>query len=225
MGEEVAETPVGSTIRNIVAAHHIATAGLQTGLVELLEVIPLPIVRLMPDNNLAVRAEIWPAIGRAPASATAPEVDSALVTGRAQGQGGLTALEAETSHEAAEETETHSAEAPEVLADTTDPVPVPTATAVPPAWDPGAVEAFEAGADVVVGDADERVSGKKRWGRCNETNAWKPKSQAPLERSSSRVCIVLVCVRSRRGPTNHVENCSRGCWRKRKNFQHSPTSC
>jgi hypothetical protein len=56
----------------------------------------------------------------------------------------------------AQGTETPSAEVPEVLGDTTDRAPVPTATAVPLAWDPeveaseGDVEgdvAAEAGAD------------------------------------------------------------------------------
>lgn len=223
MGEEVAETPVGSTILNIGAAHPIATAGLQTGLAELREVILLRIARRVPGNSLAARAEIWPAIGQAPASATAPVVGSAPVTGRAQGQRDLTALEAVTSHGVAEEIETHSAEAPEVLGDTTDPAHVPTAAAGPPAWDPGAVEVSEAGADVVaVGGADERgFSGKKHRGQGNETKAWKPNSQAPVGRSRCRFCVVLVRARSRCGPTNHLENCSRGCWRKCKNLQHS----
>ena len=55
-----------------------------------------------------------------------------------------------------EETETHSAEVPEVLGDTTDRARVPTATAVLPAWD-REVEASVAEVDVgVVAGADER---------------------------------------------------------------------
>jgi hypothetical protein len=60
-------------------------------------------------------------------------------------------LEAGTSPGVEEETETHSEEVPGVLADTTDPARVPTAAAVPPAWDPEA----EVGVVAVAG-ADER---------------------------------------------------------------------
>jgi len=140
----------GSTILNIAAARPIATVLPPTGVGAQREGTPLLTVRRAPDNNWDGRAAIWPAIEPAPASATGPVVDWAGATGPAEG--GQTALEGGTSRAVAEETETHSAEAPEVLGDSTDRARVPTATAVPPARDPevGASEgdvAAVAGAD------------------------------------------------------------------------------
>lgn len=148
--EEAAETEPGSTILNIAAARPIATVLPRTGLAAPREGTPLRTVRLAPDNKWDGRAAIWQAIE--PASATAPAVDWGRVTGPAEV--GQTALEAETSAGVAEATETHSAEVPEVLGDTTDRAHVPTATAVPPAWDPE-VEASEGGVAAVAG-ADKR---------------------------------------------------------------------
>ena len=69
--------------------------------------------------------------------------------------GGQTALEAGTSPGVEEETETHLEEAPGVLADTTGPARVPTATAALPAWDPeGEGPEVEVGVAGVAG-ADE----------------------------------------------------------------------
>lgn len=124
----------------------------RTGLAALREGTPSLTVRPVPDNNWDGRAAIWPAIE--PASATGPAVDWAPVTGPAEG--GQTVLEAGTSRGVAEETETHSAEVPEVLGDTTDRARVPAATAVPPAWE-REVEAPEAGVDVAAA-----VGGDKR---------------------------------------------------------------
>jgi len=73
------------------------------------------------------------------------------VTGSAVG--GQTALEGGTSPGVEEETETHSEEAPGVLADTTGPARVPTATAALPAWDPE----VEVGVAAVAGAGEGRL--------------------------------------------------------------------
>lgn len=152
LAEEAGATELGSTIPNIAAARHIATVLPRTGLAALRAGTPSLTVRPVPDNNWDGRAAIWPAIGVALASATGPAVDWAR--GTVPAEGGQTALEAGTSRGVAGETETHSAEVPEVLGDTTDRAPVPTATAVPPAWDPEA-EASEGDVAAVAG-ADKR---------------------------------------------------------------------
>lgn len=153
LAEEAGATQPGSTIPNIAAARPIATVLPRTGLAAMREGTPSLTVRPAPGNNWDGRAAIWPAIEAAPAPATGPAVDWARVTGPAAG--GQTALEAGTSRGAAEETETHSAEVPEVLGDTTDRARVPAATAVPPAWDREA-EAPEAGVDVAAVGGDKR---------------------------------------------------------------------
>lgn len=145
--EEAAETQPGSTIPNIAAARPIATVLPRTGLVALREGTPLPAVRLAPGNNWDGRVALSRAIE--PVSATGPVADWARVT--APAEAGQTALEAGILRGGAEATETHSAEVPEVLGDSTDRARVPTATAVPPAWDPE-VEASEAGAAAVAGE-------------------------------------------------------------------------
>lgn len=154
LAEEAGATQPGSTILNIAAARHIATVLPRTGLAALREGTRSLTVRPAPDNNWDGRAAIWPAIEPAPASATGLVADW-VVTGPAAGQ---TALEAGTSRGVAEETETHSAEVPEVLADTTDRAPVPTAAEAPPARDPGA-EASEGDGAAVAG-ADKRCLGR-----------------------------------------------------------------
>ena len=106
------------------------------------------IARLAPDNSLADRVAMLPAIVAALASATEQAADWVGVTGSTVGD--QTALEAGTSAGVAEETETHSAEVPEVLGDSTDRARVPAATAVPPAWDPE-VEASEGDVAVAAG--------------------------------------------------------------------------
>lgn len=150
--EEAGETQAGSTILNIAAARPIVTVLPRTGLAAVREGTPSRTVRLVPDNNWDGRAAISPAIEPGPASATGPVVDWGRVTDPAEVD--QTALEAGTLPGVAEETETHSAEVPEVLGDSTDRARVPTATAVPPAWDPE-VEASEAGVAAVAG-ADKR---------------------------------------------------------------------
>jgi hypothetical protein len=133
--EEAEGIPVGGTVLNIVEARHIATVRPQTGLAALREETPLPTAKLVPDNSLAVKAAILPAIAVAAlASATELAAGWARVTGSAAG--GQTALEAATSRGVAAETETHLEEVPGVLGDTTDPARVPTAAAVPRAWAP-----------------------------------------------------------------------------------------
>jgi hypothetical protein len=125
----------------------------QTGLVALHEATRLLTARQEPDNNLAARAAILPAIAVARVSATELAVGWAGVTGSTVA--GQTALEAGTSLGVEEETETHLEEAPEVLADTTGPARVPTATAALPAWDPeGEGPEVEVGVAAVAG-ADE----------------------------------------------------------------------
>ena len=143
--------PAGNTIHNIVAERHIVTVRRQTDLAELHEATPLLTARLALNNNLAARAAILPAIVPAPASATELAVGWAGVTGSAVG--GQTVLEAGTSPGVEEETETHSEEAPGVLADTTGPARVPTATAALPAWDPE----VEVGVAAVAGAGEGRL--------------------------------------------------------------------
>lgn len=122
---------------------------------------PLRIAKLVPGNSSAVKAAICLAIGQVPASATGPVVGWARATDSEEA--GQTALEDGTSPEAAEVTETHSEEVPGVLGDTTDPARVPTATAVPPAWD-HEVEAFKAEVGVVVvAGAGETAMAQTRW--------------------------------------------------------------
>ena len=146
-----AEMAAGNTIHNIVAERHIVTVRPQTGLAALHEATPLLTARLALDNNLAARAAILPAIVAALASATELPVDWAGVTGSAVG--GQTALEGGTSPGVEEETETHSEEAPGVLADTTGPARVPTATAALPAWHPE----VEVGVAAVAGAGEGRL--------------------------------------------------------------------
>ena len=162
LAEEAGETQPGDTILNIAAARHIATVPLRTGLAAVREGTPLLTVRPAPDSNWDARAALWPAIEAARASATGPVVDWARVTGPPDGD--QTALEAVTSRGAAEETETPSAEVPEVLGDTTDRAREPTATAVPPAWDPE-VEASEGHAEGEGDVAAEAGADKRCLGR------------------------------------------------------------
>lgn len=151
--EEAEETQPGSTILNTAAARRIATVLLLTDLAATRGGTPLPTVRLVPDNNWDGRGAIWPVIERAlaPASATGRAADWEGVTGPAEG--GQTALEAGILREGAAETETHSAEVPEVLGDSTDRARVPIAAAVAPAWDP----------EVEEGDVAAVAGGGERW--------------------------------------------------------------
>lgn len=151
--EEDGEIPVGSTIHNIVEAPHIATVRLRTGLAALHEATLLPTVRLAPDNSLAVRAVICPAIAL---QATGSAIGQVEELGRA--------IEREVeeriasgvgiSRVAAAETEMPSAEVPEVPRVTTDRAHEPAAIAVLPAWDLEVEEAVSAAAVAVVGAGD-----------------------------------------------------------------------
>lgn len=132
--EEAEEIPVGSTIRNIVGARHIATVRPQTGLAALREATPLLTVRLVPDNRLAGRAAISPAIP--------PDV-AGLGTGQMEDLGPAIEPEAEEriasgagiSRVAVAETEMPSAEVPGAPKATTDRAHEPAAIAVLPACD------------------------------------------------------------------------------------------
>src|SRR5882762_278930 len=74
--EIAAETPAGSTIRNIVVAPHIGTKPQQTGSAAQHVATRSPIARPMPGNKLGGRAALSPAI----------EAETvALATGRAVG--------------------------------------------------------------------------------------------------------------------------------------------
>lgn len=132
--EEAEEIPVGSTIRNIVGARHIATVRPQTGLAALREVTPLLTVRLVPDNRLAGRAAIFPAISQDVVGlgigqvedwgrAIEPEVEERI------------ASEAGISRVAVAETEMPSAEVLGAPKATTDRAHEPAAIAVLPACD------------------------------------------------------------------------------------------
>lgn len=67
-------------------------------------------------------------------------------------------MEDGTSRGAAQATGMHSEEVREVLAVTTDPARAPTATAVPPAWDPEVVVSVAAVDVAVVAGGDKRCS-------------------------------------------------------------------
>ena len=150
--EEAEEIPVGSTIRNIVGARPIATVRPQTGLAALREVTPLLTVRLVPDNSLAVRAAICPAIAL---QATGSAIGQVEELGRAiEQEVERIASEAGISHAAAVETEMPSAEVPEVPRVTTDRAHEPAAIAVLPAWALEVAEAVSAAAVAVVGAGD-----------------------------------------------------------------------
>jgi hypothetical protein len=155
--EQAVETPVGGTIRNIAAARHIATGRPQTGLAAPREATRLLTVRLVPDNSLAGKAAIWRVIGPATDGwATALAEAWAQITGSAEG--GQTALEGGTSRGAAQATEMHSEEVPEVLAVTTDPARARTVAAVPQAWDPEVVVPVAAVDVAAVAGGDKRRS-------------------------------------------------------------------
>ena len=148
--EIAAETPAGSTIRNIVGAHHIGIEVPRTGLAARHAETPSPTVKRMPDSRLAGRAAICQVIGPAAlVSVTGQLVEVEQAIGPAEEE--QTASEAGMSRGAGEETGTPSVAAPEVPRDTTDRVRGPVVAAVPPAWDP-AVEA-EALVVAVVGAA------------------------------------------------------------------------
>ena len=127
--EEGGEIPVGSTIRNIVEARHIATVGPQTDLAALREATLLPTARQARDNSLAVRTATCPAIalqvvglaiGQAAelGQAIEREVEERIASGTG------------ISRVAVAETEMPSAEAPGVPKATTDRAHEPAAIAV-----------------------------------------------------------------------------------------------
>ena len=66
--EQAVETPTGNTIRNIAAAHLIATGRPQTGLAAPREATRLLTASLVPGSNLAAKAGIWRIIGPATAA-------------------------------------------------------------------------------------------------------------------------------------------------------------
>jgi hypothetical protein len=150
--------PIGSTIRNIVGAHHIGIEVPRTGLAARHAETLSPTVKRMPDSRLAGRAAICQVIGPAAlVSVTGQLVEVEQAIGPAEEE--QTASEAGMSRAAGEETGTPSVAAPEAPRDTTDRVRGPVAAAVPPAWDL-AVEAGALVAAVVgaVGRPDLRKS-------------------------------------------------------------------
>lgn len=155
--EEAEGIPVGDTIHNTGEAHHIATVRPQTGLAALLEATLLPTVRLAPDNSLAVRAAICPAIElEAAGSATGQAGDLERAIGQEAEE--LIALEAGISRAAVAETEMPSAEVLGVPKATTDRAHEPAAIAVLPAW---ALEVEEVVLAVVVAAVAAGGGGKK----------------------------------------------------------------
>lgn len=138
--EEAEEIPVGSTIRNIVGARPIATVRPQTGLAALREATPLLTVRLVPDNSLAGRAAIFPAVAQEVGGLGIGQVED---LGRAIGRGveERIASEAGISRVAVAETEMPSAEVLGAPKATTDRAHEPAAIAVLPACDLKEVEA------------------------------------------------------------------------------------
>lgn len=150
--------PVGSTIRNIVAEHRIATARPPTGLVALREATPLPTVKRVLDNSLAVRAArcLVTAL-EVEGSATAPAAESVRAIEQVVEE--QIASEAAISRVAVAETEMPSEEVRGVPGATTDRAHAPAAVAAPRAWGREAgVEASVVAAAVVAaaGGADSR---------------------------------------------------------------------
>jgi len=165
---EAAGMAVGSTIRNIVAEHRIATARPQTGLVALREATPLPTVKRVLDNSLAVRAALCQvtALEVVVDSATGPVAESVRAIEQVVEE--QIASEAGISRVEAAETEMPSEEVPGVPGATTDRAHAPAAVAAPPAWDREAeaaalVVAAEAAVVVAAGGADKKPTGELTW--------------------------------------------------------------
>lgn len=146
VGAEAGEIPIGGTIRNIAAAPRMETEERRTGsVVRHVETLCL-IVRPVPGNRLADRAEICLAIGPAERVLVTELVAQGLATERAGAE--RIGSEAGMCRAAVAETEMPLEEVPGAQRVTTDRARAPAAAAVLRAWDLEEVEVVAAGVGV-----------------------------------------------------------------------------